>query len=325
MTGWRVEWNGTVLSGDECPGDACLLLPPDGLGVPPLRNEDVTYVASDGVRMHRDWYEPRVLTFQAAVSTTGGECSTDCSSPDAVRRRVQEIMAAWSRQCSEGELVLWAPCDERTCDEECDSDAAADPAFGPYAIRGRPRGAVLQWAGRGHNYALLTLRFDAVDHRIYLLNGCGDPGTGQHCTDLLPTSRESTEVCWDPAGEICWDANGEICFVPITDFPPEEGPQPVTNNGTECACAVVTLRGPLQMPSLETDDGQTIDVGTDLGVDDVMVIDCCAQTVTLNGAEARYLVDGCIELQPGTTMVELLSFSGGGSATICFQDNVISA
>ena len=47
MTGWRVEWNGTVLSGDDCPGDACLLEPPDGLGVPELRTEDVTYVSSD--------------------------------------------------------------------------------------------------------------------------------------------------------------------------------------------------------------------------------------------------------------------------------------
>lgn len=325
MTGWRIEWNGTALSGDDCPGDACLLEPPDGLGVPGLRTEDVTYVASDGVRMHRDWYEPRVLTFQAAVSTSGGDCSTDCSSPNAVRRRVQEILSAWSRQCGEGELVIWPPCDERECGFECDSDAAGDPAFGPYAVVGRPRQAIVQWAGRGHNYAMLTLRFDAVDQRIYLLNGCGDPGSGDHCTDLLPTSRDSTQVCWDDAGQICWDDAGQICFEPITDFPPEEGPQAVENNGSECACVVATLRGPLQMPSIETDDGQVMQVGTDLSVNDVMVIDCCSGSVTLNGTEARYLVDGCIELQPGTTMVELLSFSGGGSATICHRDNVISA
>lgn len=321
MTGWRVLWNGTVLSGDECPGDACLLDPPDGLGVPPLQDEDTVYVGSDGVRMHRDWYEKRVLTFRAAV---GGDCDVGCSSPTAVRRRVQEIMRAWSRQCGEGELVMWPPCDERECEFECDSDAEGDPAFGPYGFVGRPRGAVLEWVGRRRNVALITLRFDATDHRIYILNGCGDPGSGEHCTDLLPTSRDATQVCFVD-GELCFDANGEICFEPIENFPPEEGPQPVENDGTECACAVVTFRGPLQMPSVETDDGQSINVGTNLAPGDTLVVDCCAGTALLNGTNVRYLVEGCIEFQPGTTMVELLSFSGGGSATVCHRDNVISA
>lgn len=334
MTGWRVEWNGTVLSGDECPGDACLTGPPDGLGIPELRTEDVTYLMRDGVRMHRDWYENRILTFQAVVSSRSGECATDCDSPHAVRRRVQEILRAWGRQCSEGELVLWAPCDTRQwcpddisgCYESGESPGVAmgDPAFGPYGIRGRPRAATVEWGGWCRQYAYLTLRFDAVDHRLYVLNECGIPGSGESCTELLPTRRDNQVICWDDNGELC-DDGGQFCFVDPPNPPPDEGPQPVVNNGSECACPIITLNGPLQEPSLVADDGQRIDVHADLGAGDVMVIDCCEDRITLNGTPARFLVEGCMSFDPGTTMVELLSYSGDGTASICTRDSVVSA
>lgn len=323
MTGWRVEWNGTALSGDECPGDACLLEAPDGMGVPGIRNEDVTYMGADGIRMHRDWYENRVLTFQVAVGQLGGACATDCDTPNSVRQRVHDLLAAWSRQCDEGELVIWGPCDTRECGFECDSDAEASPAFGPYGVIGRPRAATVEWQRGPRYWALITLRFDAVDHRLYLLNGCGDPGSGEDCVDLLPTQRDNTVMCWDEAGQICW-VDGEACFEEPEDLPPEEGPQTVENTGTECACAVITLTGPLQEPSIVTDDGQQIDVHTTLLEGDVMVIDCCTDRVTLNGTPSRYLVEGCIQFDPGSTEVELFAFTGGGSATVCHRDNVVS-
>lgn len=333
MSGWRVEWNGTALTGDECPGDACLIDPPDGLGITDIRDEDVTYMMRDGIRMHRDWYSNRVLTFQAVVSARRGECGSDCDSPTAVRRRVQEILSAWSRQCEEGELVLWAPCDSRAwcpddisgCDDSGDSGIAmGDPAYGPYGIRGRPRAATVQYGGHCNQYAYLTLRFDAVDHRLYVLNECGIPGSGESCTELLPTSRDNQVICWDENGELC-DDSGEYCFVDPPDVDPDEGPQPVVNSGSECACPIITLNGPLQEPSLITDDGQRIDVFANLDAGDMMVINCCEDQITFNGTPANYLVEGCISLETGTTMIQLFAFTGGGSASICHRDSVVSA
>jgi hypothetical protein len=45
----------------------CLLLPPDGLGVPSVRSGDVAFAQRDGVEQFGDYYEPRQLTFQVIV------------------------------------------------------------------------------------------------------------------------------------------------------------------------------------------------------------------------------------------------------------------
>ncbi len=49
----------------------CLLLPPDGLGVPPVRSGDVAFAQRDGVVQFGDYYEPRILTFQVSVDGDG--------------------------------------------------------------------------------------------------------------------------------------------------------------------------------------------------------------------------------------------------------------
>lgn len=49
----------------------CLKLPPDGLGVPPVRNGDVVFAQRDGVVQFGDFYEPRILTFQVSVCNEG--------------------------------------------------------------------------------------------------------------------------------------------------------------------------------------------------------------------------------------------------------------
>ncbi len=45
--------------------------PPDGLGVPPVRNGDVTFAQRDGVVQFADYYEPRILTFQVTICNEG--------------------------------------------------------------------------------------------------------------------------------------------------------------------------------------------------------------------------------------------------------------
>src|SRR3546814_16391281 len=48
-----------------------LLLPPDGMGVPPVRNGDVVLAQRDGVVQVADYYEPRQITLQVSVDGDG--------------------------------------------------------------------------------------------------------------------------------------------------------------------------------------------------------------------------------------------------------------
>src|SRR3546814_3618814 len=45
----------------------CLVVLPDGMGVPPVRSGDVAFAQRDGVVQFGDYYEPRILTFQVSV------------------------------------------------------------------------------------------------------------------------------------------------------------------------------------------------------------------------------------------------------------------
>src|SRR3546814_16589014 len=49
----------------------CLVLPPDGLGVPPVRSGDVAFAQRDRAVQFGDYYEPRILTFQVPVDGDG--------------------------------------------------------------------------------------------------------------------------------------------------------------------------------------------------------------------------------------------------------------
>lgn len=48
-----------------------LTAPPDGLGVPPVRNGDVAFAQRDGVVQFADYYEPRQITLQVDVPNEG--------------------------------------------------------------------------------------------------------------------------------------------------------------------------------------------------------------------------------------------------------------
>jgi hypothetical protein len=49
----------------------CLTVPPEGMGVPPVRNGDVAFAQRDGVVQFGDYYEPRQLTFRASICNEG--------------------------------------------------------------------------------------------------------------------------------------------------------------------------------------------------------------------------------------------------------------
>lgn len=184
---WRVKLDGVTLSGgpgDEVEGETeaavgYLTVPPAGLGMPELRTEDVTYLQRDGVRMFSDWYNSRQITLEG-VSV----CDTGCRRCPGVRQRVAEIMSVWNRRCSNDELVIYTNC-HGTAE---DGDRAL---VGPYGVPGRPRVAELTWDEAG--CATMTLRWDAPDHRMYVLDEDGTPGSGTQCVTL--TTGSTSQAC----------------------------------------------------------------------------------------------------------------------------------
>lgn len=180
--GWRITLNGVTISGGDFPGVACLTLPPEGLGLPELRTEDVTFPQRDGVRHFADWYEPRIITLEATVGA--GSCCRGCGEE---RARVREILKAWSRECDDTELVVHPPCPPHPLDRTL---------TGPYGVVGRPRVAEVTWRRGKRGIADLLLRFDGVDHRMYILDEDGTPGSGEQCVTLTPDS-EGLARCYD--------------------------------------------------------------------------------------------------------------------------------
>jgi hypothetical protein len=155
--------------------------PPEGLGVPGLRTEDQSYPQRDGVSHFSDWYEPRVITL-SEVFIEGYEDSS-CEDCNTARQNASDIMRAWSRHCGETELVIWTDCPPGATVEE-------RAITGPFGVVGRPRVAEIEWVGYVSDSANALLRFDSVDHRLYILDAEGTPGSGVECAvlsyDTLP-------------------------------------------------------------------------------------------------------------------------------------------
>lgn len=181
--GWHVRLGDAVLRGSSEDGTRTepaggvvvgyLGKPPKGLGVPGLRTEDAIYPQRDGTQHFDDWYESRIITLEEV--TIGGD-GCDCHS---AREAARILMEEWSRKCGETELVIWPP--------ECSESGGDREVTGPYSIVGRPRSAELTWINSDENIAVATLRFDAVDHRMNLLNSTGTPGSGSSSVVLTNT------------------------------------------------------------------------------------------------------------------------------------------
>jgi hypothetical protein len=141
-----------------------LLLPPAGLGVPAVRNGDVAFAQRDGVVQFADYYEPRQITLQVLVQNDGCPgCSTEMSARQKVSRLTQE----WSRNCSGATLVLFTDCHNPDATQE-------EKVYnGPYLVHGRPRVADVVWERSNRGVARVTLRFDAADARLILLDALG--------------------------------------------------------------------------------------------------------------------------------------------------------
>lgn len=119
FTSWAVTLGGVTLTSDcehsnvgsNCTNFGNLLVDgltafPEGLGLPGLRTEDVTYFQRDGVRHFNDWYQPRIITLLAMIGP-----EQDCESCATVRQQLSAVITEWRRSCCDIELVIHTPCD----------------------------------------------------------------------------------------------------------------------------------------------------------------------------------------------------------------------
>lgn len=129
----------------------CLNEPPDGLGLPPRRTQDVVLAQRDGVAMLADFYENRIITLKVTVS--GGGCDGCLTA----KQNVRKLLQAWARYCGGNQVMtIYTDCHGR-------GDIAD---VGPYFAIGRGRAAEVVWRGGGVQVADVTLRFDCVDHLL---------------------------------------------------------------------------------------------------------------------------------------------------------------
>lgn len=310
MAGWKVELNGVTLSGGSDPGHGTLTTPPDGMGAPALRTEDVTYPQRDGVRHFSDWYSPRIITLEDVMV-----CNDGCPGCPTARRKVHEIVNAWSRHCDDTELVIWTDCPVGADDEE--------RAFtGPYGVVGRPRAAEVRWERSNIGCASLLLRFDAVDHRLFVLEDDGEPGSGARCVELHPSSEGRCRTyprCYTP----------EWCYEEETGTGGGLGEVNVT--GTLCASPTITLHPSLTDPIIENvETGETIGfrVAIPLGSEPV-VINTENGTATQGGVSRTHLLTGDprFTFDAGPTTLRMVSYSSDdtGWADICWRPAVVMA
>lgn len=307
----------------------CLLSPPEGMGLPAIRSEDIQFPQRDGVKHFSDWYENRVITIEAMICPSGVGCSgvgrghgyddymnRSLGTSTVARKKLQMLIESWSRKCSDVELVLFTDC------SGTDSDRSL---VGPFGVVGRPRAAEIEWLKPSSSgCARVTLRFDAVDHRMFILDQYGTPGSGTECVLLQADSATLCRTygtlgkCYTGSGR-CYDndSGGDT-----TDLKPAEV------SGSLCVYPTIRLIGPLTDPVIENlTTGETIQYkGRINSVDSPVVIDTYSGTATQDGRSRTHLLEGTVRwsLPPGDHMVRMLSSNSvdTGTVSMCWRPAV---
>jgi hypothetical protein len=312
--GWYVELDGVGISGSDDAAAGSITTPPDGLGVPELRTEDVEFAQRDGTRHYADWYLPRIITLENVTVSPD-----DCPGCGSVRQRARDISTAWSRKCDDVELVIYTDCHDP---EASDAERALN---GPFGVVGRPRAAALTWLDQGSRVGTFpALRFDAVDHRLYVLDGDGTPGSGGVSAVLQAYSAPRACRTYPRCYPMCYD---QVPSGAPSGLGPNEAE--MINLGDLCAYPTITLDGTLTEPTLE--NLSTGEVLTYAGVvasgDAPVVIDTFEGTAVQGGDPRTALLRGDLRwsVPPGLNSVRLRTSNPGddGTALVHFRPAVI--
>lgn len=317
MSGWTLVLNGVALVGsDDAPSGVsnvlgCLTSVPDGMGVPGLRTEDVTMLQRDGVLHFADWYEPRIVT-----ATDVTVCADGCPACPSHRQKVSDISLAWSRHCDDTELVIFTDCH----DPDSAVTGTARAIIGPYGVRGRPRVATHSWFPDGIKCASMLLRFDGLDHRLYVLDPSGEPGSGAVCAELTPAVNSRCRV-YPRCYPMCYTESTAVTGT---------GPQEMNNFGTLCAPFTIILTGILTSPTITNQTtGQSVTYNATIAAGETVTIDTQLGTATDgNGIDRTEFLEGATTMQadPGVNVILMTSLGAGdtGGAAICFRPAVLS-
>lgn len=177
----------------------CLNVPPDGLGVPPMRSGDVTFAQRDGVQQFGDLYEPRQITFLVSI------CNDGCPGCPTGRQKAKRLTTEWSRSCASASLVLFSDChDPDATDEE-------KTYLGPYLVTGRPRIAEITWMRSNRGCAAVTLRFDADDARLILVDTSGTTWAGTNAETVGAGAAAGGNIAQDYRHDaVVWDTQDAV-------------------------------------------------------------------------------------------------------------------
>lgn len=205
--------------------------------------------------------------------------------------------------------------------QEWDTSSQPDRSVvGPFGIIGRPRVANITPVPGRSKCRTGVFRFDAVDHRMYILDGSGEPGSGTQTVTVLPTTSQLAR-CYPRCYPMCYD----------TSTGSEAGPVTAYVAGTECAYPVICFHGRLTSPTLEnTTTGDTIGYDGNIGAGaEPVCIDTSTGSATQGEAGRDHLISGNPEmiLQPGDNILRLVSQSAAddGHVTVEWRGSVISA
>lgn len=310
------RWMVVVPMDDKAPGigqdveastdlsvDAQIIEPPSGLGIPGMVTEDTSFPRGDGVQHFEDWYEPRILTWANVMVGSTVPCSDLGAVAKSTRafKAVELVKRAWRRR--QQDIEIWM-----TINGE-----------GPYAVVGRPRVAEVDWLEGYRDLASMMLRFDCVDHRMYLLDL--DPttgavvGDGWRDTDVVLTQPESGRTY----GRIYGVVRDHAPTLEMAYGLDESGLSLASNPGNLPAQPIVTFHGDLERPVIEnltTGQTLTLKVNVPAGTSQRVTVDTGAGEVTLGGS-TRYgwLVESPKDflLEPGENYLRLTDASSGAS------------
>ncbi len=261
---WKFVLDGVELSTDNTYAGH-ILQEPDGLGMPQLETGDVSYPRMDGVTHFNDWYGPRIVTLPEVrvMATSAATAQGDIGAAE-VTGRVQEIKQAWRRR--QEDTVAYVTIN----------------GTGPYAMIGRPRLANVDYSESRSGLVSLMLRFDAVDHRLYLV----DTDVDGNAVGMAVRNKTVGLTTFD--GGRTYDKTYDYTYGAAGVAGTE-----VLVDGSDFVRPTITLRGPLTTPQLQNvTTGQTVGYNGTVPANKTVIMDLGARTVQLSGANRYHLATG---------------------------------
>lgn len=202
---------------------------------------------------------------------------------------------------------------------------------GPFGIVGRPRVAEVTWQNHGAPCASVLLRFDAVDHRMYILDECGTPGSSE-CVEISPGAQFKCRSYAGSNSERCYgEDTGVWCYDNDVEGSLSVDPTEVDVLGTETAFPTITLNGPLTRPRVQDLTGnKSFRYQGNIGAGDAPVIFNAVDGIAYqNGISVTHLLDGNLDFsfEPGRHDLRLnvQSIDDTGTADVCWRPAVVSA